>query len=319
MGGQPAIRTKPPWSFRLATYLNRRGLRGGYRLLDTAAALGWLDGLVRYELSRDVAILVPLARRENRWTREDVESYEWRPVALFCERLAALDAPVRLVDCGADIGLFSARVAARVPGLIEVLAFEPNPEAFEVLERNVALFGRPARARRAALGSFSGRGVLQSPERDRSAHAWFVVQAPAGSGDFDVLRIDDLALPREAALGLKIDVEGDELEVLRGARSTLSEVPHFVLAFEAHREVCRRTGLDPCEALRWLAGMRPVDFVVSERRDLALDAARPFFEQVDAPPICNLIAWTRQPGPSGSPSFIQTTSSTLQTARNERL
>lgn len=293
MGGPPRIRARPPWSFRLATFLNRHGIRGGYRLLDTAAALGWLDGLVRYELSRDVAILVPLARRENRWTREEVESYEWRPVALFCERLAALDAPVRLVDCGADIGLFAARVAARVPGLIEVAAFEPNAEAFAVLERNVALLGRPARARRAALGSFSGRGVLQSTERDRSAHAQFVVQAPADEGDFDVLRIDDLVLPRDAALGLKIDVEGDELEVLRGARRTLAEVPRFVIAFEAHREVCRRTGVDPCEALRWLAGLRPVEFVVSERRDLALDTARPFFEQVDAPPVCNLIVWSR--------------------------
>lgn len=293
MGAPPRIRTQPPWSFRLASFLNRHGIRGGYRLLDTAAALGWLDGLVRYELTRDVAILVPLARRENRWTQEEVESYEWRPVAQFCERLAALAAPVRLVDCGADIGLFSARVAARVPGLIEVLAFEPNAEAFAVLERNVALLGRPAQARCAALGSFSGRGVLRSTERDRSAHAQFVVQAPAGGGDFDVLRIDDLGIPRDAALGLKIDVEGDELEVLRGARSTLAEVPRYVIAFEAHREVCRRTGVDPCEVLRWLGELRPVEFVVSERRDLALDPARPFFEQVDSPPICNLIVWTR--------------------------
>lgn len=293
MGGPPAIRTKPPWSFRLASFLNQRGIRGGYRLLDTAAALGWLDGLVRYELTGGVAILVPLARRENRWTREEVESYEWRPVALFCERLAALAAPVRLVDCGADIGLFSARVAARVQSLIEVLAFEPNAEAFAVLERNVELLGRPARARRAALGSHAGRGVLHSAERDRSAHAQFVVSAPGSAGDFQVLRIDDLELPRDAALGLKIDVEGDELEVLRGARRTLAEVPQFVIAFEAHREVCRRTGVDPCEVLRWLSELRPIEKVVSERRDLSIDASRPFFEQVDAPPICNLIVWSR--------------------------
>lgn len=293
MGDRAYARTRPPWSFRLATFLNRHRIRGGYRLLDTAAALGWLDELVRYELANGVAILVPLARRENRWTREEVEQYEWRPVALFCERLTALAGPVRLVDCGADIGLFAARVAARVPGLVEVLAFEPNAEAHRVLLENVALLGRPARAQRAALGSARGRGVLQSVARDRSAHAQFVVGAPAGGGDFDVLCIDDLALPRDAALGLKIDVEGSEWEVLRGAQRTLSEVPHFVIAFEAHREVCRRTGLDPCELLRWLARLRPIEYIVAERRDLAVDPARPFFEQVDAPPICNLVVWSR--------------------------
>lgn len=302
MGGQDEVRTKPPWSFRLAAFLNRHRIRGGYRLLDTAAAVGWLDGLVRYELGNGVAILVPLARRENRWTRQDVEQYEWRPVALFCEHLAALGGPVRLVDCGADIGLFAARVAARVPGLIEVLAFEPNAEAHAVLVRNVGLLGRPARAQRAALGSSRGRGVLQSVARDRSAHAQFVVRTPADAGAFDVLCIDDLELPRDAALGLKIDVEGAELDVLHGAHDTLSQVPHFVIAFEAHREVCRRTGVDPCEILRWLAALRPIGHIVAERRDLRVDPARAFFDQVDTPEICNLVVWSLPPGPSPAPA-----------------
>lgn len=290
--GDHAPWTTAPLSFRLATFLNRHRIRGGYRLLDTAAALGWLDGLMRYELGNGVSILVPLARPENRWTQEDVERYEWRPVGLFCEHLAALRAPVRLVDCGADIGLFAARVAARVPGLVDVLAFEPNEEAFRVLSRNVELLGRPARAERAALGSASGRGTLESVPRDRSAHAQFVVRAPAGAGDFEVRRIDDLGLARDTALGIKIDVEGAELDVLRGARDTLAQVPHFVIAFEAHHEVCRRTGVDPCEILRWLAGVRPIGHTVAERRDLRVDTARPFFEQVDAPEICNLIVWS---------------------------
>ena len=64
--GDHAPWTTAPLSFRLATFLNRHRIRGGYRLLDTAAALGWLDGLMRYELGNGVSILVPLARPENR-------------------------------------------------------------------------------------------------------------------------------------------------------------------------------------------------------------------------------------------------------------
>lgn len=284
--------TRPPWVFRVAKFLNRHRIRGGYRLLDTAAALGWLDGLVRYELGSGVAILVPIARPENRWSKADVESYEGQAVSFFGERLRALGGPVRLVDVGADIGLFSARVAADVPGLVEVRAFEPNPDAQRVLAENVTLLGRPGSSSRTALGEFSGRGVLKSAERDPSAHARFVVPAPDGAGDFDVLRVDDLGLALDTSLGLKIDVEGGELGVLHGAERTLREVPHFVLLFEAHREVCARTGVDPSEVLRWLASVRPIRFRVAERRDLEIDPARPFFEQVDRPPICNVVCWT---------------------------
>lgn len=284
--------TRPPWSFRLATFLNRHRIRGGYRLLDTAAALGWLDGLVRYRLGEKVEILVPIGRPENRWSQDDVESYEHRGVSFFSERLRALGGDVRLVDCGADIGLFSARAAASIPRLVEVFAFEPNPEAYEVLAENVRLLGCTGHARKAAVGEFSGRGVLESAERDPSAHARFVVPAPQGAGDFDVLRIDDLGLPIDASLGIKIDVEGSELGVLRGAERTLRAVPDFVLIFEAHREVCARTGVDPCELLRWLAGVRPIQFRVAERRELEIDPARAFFEQVDRPAICNVVCWT---------------------------
>lgn len=51
-----------------ATFLNRHRIRGGYRLIDTAAALGWLNVPVRHELGNGISILVPLARRENRWS-----------------------------------------------------------------------------------------------------------------------------------------------------------------------------------------------------------------------------------------------------------
>jgi hypothetical protein len=69
-------------------------------------------------------------------------------------------------------------------------------------------------------------------------------------------------------------------------------VPRFALLFEAHREVCERTGVDPSEVLRWLADVRPVRHQVAERRDLTIDPSRPFFEQVDRPHICNVVCWT---------------------------
>ena len=67
-----------------------------------------------------------------------------------------------------------------------------------------------------------------------------------------------------------------------------------MVAFEAHHDVFERTGVDPCEVLRYLAGIRPVGHLVAERRELALDPARPFFEQVQSPRIANLVCWSLQ-------------------------
>lgn len=52
-------------------------------------------------------------------------------------RLRALAGPRLIVDVGAGIGDFSLVAASRFPAA-QVIAFEPQPEAFAVLERNLA-------------------------------------------------------------------------------------------------------------------------------------------------------------------------------------
>ena len=42
------------------------------------------------------------------------------------------------IDCGANIGLHSLAMAASQPEIAEVLAFEPHPQIFPVLEKNVS-------------------------------------------------------------------------------------------------------------------------------------------------------------------------------------
>ena len=97
---------------RLGAFLVRAD-RGGYKLLNIAQRRGWLDKVVRYQISPNVTIDVPVFRPENRWTAGHVNAYERELVEdLTAAARAAAGAPV-LVDCGADIGTISVLVTAR--------------------------------------------------------------------------------------------------------------------------------------------------------------------------------------------------------------
>lgn len=78
---------------------------------------------------------------------------------------------------------------------------------------------------------------------------------------------------------LKIDVEGGEIGVVRGASRTLAEAKKAIISIEAHPQVFGRTGIDPISILREIAAIRPLQFTVSETGKSDLDLSRPFFEQ----------------------------------------
>ena len=276
-----------PWLFRAASFLIEHRIRGGDRLVDWASRLGVMNCRVRYPLSSRVSLDVPLYRPDNQWSRNEVVGYESKLIGLVSRLANPLPGPVRLIDCGADIGTVSALLTSRCPALTELWALEPNPVAFEVLQGNIKRLPLRGHACRVAVCDFTGRGRLQRSTTDPSDHAMFL--APAADGDIEVIRIDDLNVPTDGSLVIKIDVEGFEINVLRGAVATLGRVSNWIVVFEAHREVCTRTGIDPRECLRLLNGIRPIAALIGERPDLRLDFERPYFEQVTEPKITNVV------------------------------
>ncbi len=126
-----------------------------------------------------------------------------------------------VVDAGANIGVHSLVLSKLVgnQGLVE--AFEPQRRIHEILCANMALNGRTnVRCRCEALGEAAGEIVV--PPLDYDAEANF---GGLGLGGYQagervpVVTIDGLQLPRCDLL--KVDVEGMELAVLRGAAQTV--------------------------------------------------------------------------------------------------
>lgn len=277
-----------PWYFRLGRFLSKRKIRGGDRLLSLARRRGLLDHLVVYSLG-DVELRVPLWRPCNQWLEDDVRDYEAPFMRALSAAVCQLAGDVTLIDCGADIGTVTAHLVARCKNIKRVVAFEPNRAAYGVLERNLRAMRVSAEARHAAVANFTGRGKLVRAPQDPSAHAMYI--SPAVDGPIEVLRIDDLGLPSNAAIVIKIDVEGTEAAVVEGAAATIRRAREVLVAFEAHPRVAARVGRDPVEVMHTLLKIRRnLTFLVDTTPAISITAERPVFEQLPPNRVYNVIA-----------------------------
>lgn len=276
-----------PLIFRLGMGLQRKKIKGGFRLLSLARKAGLFNKLYRHHLSQEVALLIPLYRPDDALDGKGVDEYEAQVVQAFAKLVNKLTGKVVFLDCGANIGLMSAKMCAACPNISRIVAYEPNLDVFDLLKKNISNLPVPAQARQAAVGNMQGTGSLKSPAHDPSSHARFV--EADSEGNIEVERLDSLDLEPGYSLALKIDVEGHEWEVLKGAAKTIEQAQGFVISLEAHPKHFQRTQRDPSLMLKWLTQFEGVVFRVSEKPNLKLDPENPFFDQFSPDMVYNII------------------------------
>lgn len=125
------------------------------------------------------------------------------------------------IDCGANVGLWSLVASATVGPQGRVLAIEPNPLTANKLLNNIALsmFDNMT-VKTCAVGDATGELLLQAETEHNISRV-----VPICSGktiQVAAQRLDDLIGAGKFA-GCKIDVEGFELQVLKGAQKFLTE------------------------------------------------------------------------------------------------
>jgi FkbM family methyltransferase len=183
----------------------------------------------------------------------------WNPAEYHALRAAATPGAVAL-DVGANVGGYALLLGRWVSPGGRVYAFEPAPDAFDGLTRHVRLNGLAGvvvPVREAAAGS-TGTGRL-------AADGVSGANRLGGEGGAAVatVTLDDFCA-REGIRPtvIKIDVEGAELEVLRGGRSTLRRC-RPVVAFEHGLGSADHYGTQPDQVYDLLA-----DDLGMEIRDL---------------------------------------------------
>jgi len=124
-------------------------------------------------------------------------------------------APGTCLDVGANIGnhtlYFSSRFA-------NVVAFEPNPEVFQLLSFNVRGL-ETVSVQSVALGDGTHEALLREVDGNLGASS-LKHQGLGSTVPVSVRRMDDFSYEKPVSF-IKIDTEGFEAEVLRGADETL--------------------------------------------------------------------------------------------------
>jgi FkbM family methyltransferase len=150
------------------------------------------------------------------------------------------------IDGGANIGVHTVEWARQMHGWGKVLSFEAQEIVFYALAGNIAINNcLNARARLSALGETVGTIVIPQPDylapgsfgslelrqSETTQHIGQDISYAADAGvEVPMVSVDSLALERVDLL--KLDVEGMEMDVLRGAADTIRRCrPALVVEF----------------------------------------------------------------------------------------
>ena len=154
------------------------------------------------------------------------------------------------VDIGANIGLITVPVARAG---IDCISFEPDPENFEFLKRNVEAAGVAAKVTLYNLAIYDREAQLSFEKSDWNFgdHRIRNVDQPAegifGEQHRRVIAVDATTLDGKLAVGslkkpivIKIDTEGAEVNVFRGGKNFLAQSD--LIIFEYCPYLIRRLG-----------------------------------------------------------------------------
>jgi len=142
------------------------------------------------------------------------------------------------VDVGAHLGEYTILGASMVQAAGRVHAFEARPDTFEILARNIQL-NEVRNVAAQACGVWKDEGFCEFEKTPDPSVSALRPNAVAGDGR-SLVRVKTISLDHyfsdsklsKPAL-IKIDVEGAELQVLKGARSLLSspEAPVVIVEY----------------------------------------------------------------------------------------
>jgi len=171
-----------------------------------------------------------------------------------------------VLDLGANIGFYTLLAAELVGKLGRVFAFEPEPNNFICLEKNVRLNGyeNVVLVRKAVLNK-TDRCTLYLSDQDSSTHRIYDMCDGRRFIDVESIRLDDYFHDQRVDF-IKMDIEGAEWAALQGMSLLLEKNKHVKILTEFSPSGLKEFGIDPEEYLRLLIKYGFKLYSINERK-----------------------------------------------------
>jgi FkbM family methyltransferase len=169
-----------------------------------------------------------------------------------------------LIDCGANFGYWSVLISSRPYGSHKAIAIEPSTQNFAKLKRNTEINGGRFDVMKCAIGASRGTARLSG-----SKHEALSIAGNAGDGgeDVPVIALDNLLDDGKISQGgkylIKLDVEGVEIEAIKGGARLLQG--DSVLLCEEHGNDRNHT------VSRFILDQTPLKLIVYDPRSGRLE------------------------------------------------
>ena len=169
-----------------------------------------------------------------------------------------------LIDCGANYGYWSVLVSSAPYGSHKVIAIEPSSQNFARLKQNAETNGNRFEVMKCAIGAARGTARLSGTK-----HEALTIAGDSGGGgeQVPVIALDNLLDDGKISMNgkylIKLDVEGVEIEAIKGS-TRLLQADSVVL--------CEEHGNDPNHTVsRYILEQTPLKLIVYDPRSHRLE------------------------------------------------
>ena len=159
-----------------------------------------------------------------------------------------------VLDVGANIGFYTVLFSEWVGKKGKVFAFEPDPDNFELLKKNINANGcRNVIAIQKAVSDKSGKTKLFLSDENKGDHRIWDSEHKREQVEIETTTLDEYLLTHSSKIDfIKIDVQGAEDKVFRGAKTLFQKNEQLEGFFEFWPRGLIECGSDPSEVLKTL-------------------------------------------------------------------
>ncbi len=210
---------------------------------------------IAIKLNADAVFEFPYG--DGYWSKLLNRSYRYEDELELLFRHSA-DVDYTLIDCGANYGYWSVLVSSRPFGAHRAIAIEPSSQNFPKLANNAKVNDDRFETMKCAIGAVRGTARLTGTKHE----AFSIASGADGGEEVPVISLDDLIddgkIAADGKYLIKLDVEGVEVEAIKGGSRLLAG--DSVILCEEH-------GNDPDHTVsRFILEQTPLKLIVYDPR-----------------------------------------------------